>query len=78
VYLFKLLTLSHTSNQSILMSRAVIADSSSSNDSRRTEIEFGYDDDSVNINHGNVKGENATARASKRERKRLLNENLIN
>lgn len=44
------------------MNRAVIANSSNSlNDSRRTEIEFGYDDDSVNINHGNVKGENATA-----------------
>lgn len=37
------------------MNRAVIA--SNSNDSRRTEIEFGYDDDSVNINHGRVKGE---------------------
>lgn len=35
------------------MNRAVIA-----NESRRTEIEFGYDDDSsVNFNHGKVKGE---------------------
>jgi hypothetical protein len=47
---------------------AEIANSSNSNDSRRTEIDFGYDD-SVNINHGNVKGENATARVSKRDRK---------
>lgn len=39
-----------------LMNRAVIA--SNSNESRRTEIEFGYDDDgSVNFNHGKVKGE---------------------
>lgn len=38
------------------MNRAVIA--SNSNESRRTEIEFGYDDDgSVNFNHGKVKGE---------------------
>ena len=41
-----------------LMNRAVIA--SNSNESRRTEIEFGYDDSS----HGKVKGERRGERES--------------